>query len=65
VTSPVGKDKVIEIVVGEHHLKAITPVDYDKVKEAIETEKKAIDLELDNKEFKENLALYGRENKKR
>lgn len=29
MTSPVGKDKVIEIVVGEHHLKAITPVDYD------------------------------------
>jgi tetratricopeptide (TPR) repeat protein len=35
-----------------------------KVKEAMETEKKAIDLEPDNKEFKENLALYERENKK-
>ena len=29
MTNPVGKDKVIEIVVGEIHLKAITPVDYD------------------------------------
>jgi tetratricopeptide (TPR) repeat protein len=36
-----------------------------KVKEAIETEKKAIDLEPSNREFKENLALYENESKKR
>jgi tetratricopeptide (TPR) repeat protein len=35
-----------------------------KVIEAIETEKKAIGLEPYNKEFKENLAFYERENKK-
>lgn len=35
-----------------------------KVKEAIETEKKAIALEPKNEEFTKNLALYGRENKK-
>lgn len=35
-----------------------------KVKDAIETEKKAIDLEPNNKDFKDNLALYERENKK-
>jgi tetratricopeptide (TPR) repeat protein len=35
-----------------------------KVIEAIETEKKALGLEPDNKEFKENLAFYERENKK-
>lgn len=35
-----------------------------KVKDAIETEKKAILLEPENKEFKENLALYEREMKK-
>jgi len=35
-----------------------------KVKEAIETEKKAIELEPNNKECKENLASYERENKK-
>jgi len=34
-----------------------------KVKEAIETEKKAIELEQNNKEFKENLTLYEREKK--
>jgi tetratricopeptide (TPR) repeat protein len=34
-----------------------------KVIEAIETEKKAIELEPNNKEFKENLASYERENK--
>jgi len=34
-----------------------------KVKEAIETEKKAIDLEPENKKYKENLALYEKENK--
>ncbi len=34
-----------------------------KVKEAIDTEKKAIELEPGNKEFKENLARYERENK--
>jgi hypothetical protein len=32
--------------------------------DAIETEKKAIDLGPSNKEFKENLALYERESKK-
>jgi hypothetical protein len=32
-------------------------------REAIETEKKALDLEPENKEFKENLAFYGRESK--
>ncbi len=35
-----------------------------KMKEAIETEKKAVLLEPENKEFKENLALYERETKK-
>ncbi len=34
-----------------------------KVQEAIETEKKAIELELGNKAFKENFAEYERENK--
>lgn len=29
VTSPVGKDKIIEMEVGEHRIKVITPVDYD------------------------------------
>jgi len=36
----------------------------EKINEAIETEKKAISLEPGNKEFKENLAVYERENKK-
>jgi hypothetical protein len=35
-----------------------------EVKEAIETEKKTIDLQPDDKEFRENLALYERENRK-
>jgi len=35
-----------------------------KVKEAIEMEKKAIDLEPENKTFKENLGLYERESKR-
>lgn len=35
-----------------------------KVTEAIEAEKKAIELEPENKEFKENLAFYERESKK-
>jgi tetratricopeptide (TPR) repeat protein len=35
-----------------------------KVKEAIETEKKAIVLEPNNNEFKKNLAIYERESKK-
>jgi tetratricopeptide (TPR) repeat protein len=34
-----------------------------KVNEAIETEKKAILLESENKEFKVNLSLYERDNK--
>ena len=29
VTSPMGKDKFIDIEMGEHHIKVITPVDYE------------------------------------
>lgn len=29
VTSPMGKDKFIEIEIGNHHIKVITPVDYE------------------------------------